>query len=105
MHHQLIAQVGQVAGDVHETEVGDAAGRQVAQLGDRGLVEHHLDVRVPPHKGGEDVRQKGGATPSGHADAQLLPLLGLKGPQVALQLPVQIALALQIGMEQLPPRR
>lgn len=105
MHHQLIAQVGQVAGDVHETEVGDAAGRQVAQLGDRGLVEHHLDVRVPPHKGGEDVRQKGGATPSGHADAQLLPLLGLKGPQVALQLPVQIALALQIGMATAPPRR
>ena len=104
VHHQLIAQVGQVAGDVHEAEVGDVAGGQVSKLGDRSLMEDHLDVRILAHEGGEDVRQKGGAPPGGYPDAQLLPLLGLEGPQVALQLPVQIALTLQIGVEQLPRR-
>ena len=44
MHHQLIAQVGEVAGNVHEAEVGDAAGGQIPQLGHRGLMEDHLHL-------------------------------------------------------------
>ncbi len=101
IHHQLVAEIGQVAGDVHETKVGDAAGGQAAQLGDRGLVKDHVDVGVLLGKFGKDIGQKGGATPGGHADMQVLPFLGLEIPQVALQLAVQIALALQIGVKQL----
>ena len=105
MHHQFIAQVGEVAGNVHEAEVGDAAGGQIPQLGHRGLVEDHLYIRVELDEPGQDVRQENGPPPGGHPDVELRGLLGLQGPQVALQLAVQIVLPLQIGVEQLPCRR
>ena len=105
MHHQFIAQVGEVAGDVHEAEIGDAAGGQISQLGHRGLVEDHLHLRVELDKPGQDVGQENGPPPGGHPDVELRGLLGLQGPQVALQLAVQIVLPLQIGVEQLARRR
>ena len=105
MHHQLIAQVGEVAGNVHEAEVGDAAGGQIPQLGHRGLMEDHLHLRIELDEPGQDVRQKNGPPPGGHPDVELLGLLGLQGPQIALQLAVQVVLPLQIGVEQLARRR
>ena len=68
VHHQLIAQVGEVARRVHQTEVCDAAGGQIAQLGHRRLVEDHLHVGVLGGKAGQDIGQQGGAAPGGHAN-------------------------------------
>ena len=67
-------------------------------------MEDHLDVRVPPAQRWGGYPAEGWSPARWTPYAQLLPLLSLEGPQVALQLPVQIALALQIGMEQLSRR-
>ena len=68
-------------------------------------MEDHLDVGVLLGEQGQHIGQKGGAAPRGYADVEDRPLLVLQIPQVADQLPVQITLALQIGMEHLPCRR
>ena len=67
-------------------------------------MEDHLDVGVVLSEGGQHVGQQGGTPPGGHPDVEGGPLLVLEVPQVADQLPVQIALPLQIGVEHLPRR-
>ena len=100
-HDQLIGQLGQVGGDVHDAEVDDAVLRQLGQLGHGGLVEDHLHVGELGGEQGQDVGQQHGPPPGGHTDVQHRAVPVLNVPQVAEQLPVQIALPLQIGIEHL----
>ncbi len=101
-HHRLIGQLGEVVGGLHHAEVDYIGLSQLPQLGHRGLVEHHLHVGVLLLKQGQHIGQEGGPPPGGHPDVEHRPLLEV--PQVADQLPVQKALPLQIGVEQLPRR-
>lgn len=65
-------------------------------------MEHHLHIGVLLLKQGQHIGQECGPPPGGHPDVEHRPLPVLKVPQVADQLPVQKALPLQIGVEQLP---
>ena len=103
-HDQLIGELRQVGGDVHDAEVCDAVLGQLGQLGHRGLMEHHLHVGVPLGEVGENVGHQGRPPPGGYADVEHRPLVVLEIPQVADQLAVQIALPFQVSVKDLARR-
>ena len=99
LHDKFVCQFAQIGGDMHDTEVDDAAGSKIHQIGDGDFVEDHLNIGILLGEARENIGQQGGAAPGGDANVKHGPLFVFQILQITDQLAIKIPLSLQIGME------